>query len=73
LIAGVAVTVVAIDASSACWFFVGTAVAGVGFGSGFQGGIRIVIPALAPDERAGVLSLPYWPRSPLPGLFRRPR
>jgi MFS family permease len=57
LIAGVAVTLVAVNASSPGWFFAGTAIAGVGFGSGFQGGIRIVIPAVAAEERAGVLSL----------------
>ena len=33
--------------------------AGVGFGAGFQGGIRLVIPQALPDERAGVLSLMY--------------
>jgi MFS family permease len=32
-------------------------VSGIGFGSGFQGGIRTVVPAAAPHERAGVLSL----------------
>jgi MFS family permease len=57
LIAGVAVTLVAVNASSPGWFFAGTAIAGVGFGSGFQGGIRIVIPTVAAGERAGVLSL----------------
>ncbi|MDN3359612.1 MFS transporter [Actinomadura sp. DC4] len=59
LIAGVAVTLAAVDASSPGWFFAGTAVAGVGFGSGFQGGIRIVIPTVAAGERAGVLSLVF--------------
>jgi MFS family permease len=46
LVAGVAITLTAIDASSTPLFFLGTAVAGVGFGSGFQGGIRTVIPLL---------------------------
>ena len=32
-------------------------VSGVGFGSGFQGGIRTVVPRAAAHERAGVLSL----------------
>jgi MFS family permease len=40
-------------------FFVGTAVAGVGFGGGFQGAIRSVLPLAAPHERAGVLSIVY--------------
>ncbi len=38
-------------------FFAGTAVSGIGFGAGFQGGIRTVVPQAAPHERAGVLSL----------------
>ncbi len=42
---------------SALGFFVGTAVAGVGFGAGFQGGIRLVAPLAHPDQRAGVLSV----------------
>ncbi len=57
LVAGVAVTLVALGTGSAALFFAGTAVSGVGFGSGFQGGIRTVVPAAAPHERAGVLSL----------------
>jgi MFS family permease len=57
LVAGVAITLVALGTGSAALFFAGTAVSGIGFGSGFQGGIRTVIPAAAPHERAGVLSL----------------
>jgi hypothetical protein len=57
LVAGVAVTLVALSTGSAGLFFAGTAVSGVGFGSGFQGGIRTVVPVVAPHERAGVLSL----------------
>jgi len=57
LVAGVAVTLVALSTGSAALFFAGTAVSGIGFGSGFQGGIRTVIPVAAPHERAGVLSL----------------
>jgi MFS family permease len=44
LIAGIAVTLVAISTDSAVGFFTGTAIAGVGFGSGFQGSIRLVVP-----------------------------
>ena len=40
-------------------FFVGTIVAGVGFGAGFQGAIRTVLPLAAPHERSGVLSVMY--------------
>ena len=57
LVAGVAITLVALSTGSAALFFVGTAVSGIGFGSGFQGGIRTVVPLAAPHERAGVLSL----------------
>jgi len=57
LVAGVAITMIALGTGSAPLFFVGTAVSGIGFGSGFQGGIRTVVPQAAPDERAGVLSL----------------
>ncbi|HEY4369194.1 MAG TPA: MFS transporter [Steroidobacteraceae bacterium] len=57
LLAGVAVTVMALSLQSIAVFFFGTAVAGVGFGAGFQGAIRTVMPRAAPHERAGVLSL----------------
>ena len=57
LVAGVAITLIALGAGSVALFFVGTAVSGVGFGAGFQGGIRTVVPLAAPHERAGVLSL----------------
>ncbi|MCW2863420.1 MAG: major facilitator superfamily 1 [Actinoallomurus sp.] len=59
LIIGVGVTLISIDAGSAAGFFAGSAVAGLGFGSGFQGGIRLVVPLARPHERAGVLSLLY--------------
>jgi MFS family permease len=59
LVVGVAVTLGALDARSIALFFVGTAIGGVGFGSGFQGGIRTVVPRAAAHERSGVLSLLY--------------
>ncbi|HEX4093518.1 MAG TPA: MFS transporter [Trebonia sp.] len=59
LVTGVAITLIALGAGSLALFFVGTAVSGVGFGAGFQGGIRTVVPLAAPHERAGVLSLLY--------------
>ena len=40
-------------------FFSGTAIAGVGFGAGFQGAVRTVVPFAAPHERAGVLSIVF--------------
>ena len=57
LIVGVAITLLALTVKSPALFFAGTAVSGVGFGSGFQGGIRTVVPRAAAHERAGVLSL----------------
>jgi MFS family permease len=59
LLVGIAITLVALGIDSLPVFFIGTAVAGAGFGSGFQGGIRIVVPLVEPHERAGVLSLLY--------------
>jgi len=57
LIAGVAVTVTSLSYHSAPAFFLGTALAGSGFGTGFQAAIRTVVPLAAPQERAGVLSV----------------
>jgi MFS family permease len=57
LITGVAVTLAALSAGSVALFFAGTVISGIGFGSGFQGGIRVVVPEAAPRDRAGVLSL----------------
>lgn len=59
LVGGVALTLLALDVRSTILFFIGTALSGVGFGSGFQGGIRTVVPRAAAHERAGVLSLLY--------------
>jgi predicted MFS family arabinose efflux permease len=59
LVTGVVLTLVALDVRSAAVFFAATVISGVGFGSGFQGGIRTVVPLAAAHERAGVLSLLY--------------
>lgn len=59
LLAGVLVTLGALGLGSLPLFFVGTAIAGAGFGSGFQGGIRVVVPQVEAHQRAGVLSLLY--------------
>jgi predicted MFS family arabinose efflux permease len=59
LITGVAVTVVAVSLGSVAVFFAGSAIAGVGFGSGFQGSIRTTVPLAAANERAGLVSLVY--------------
>ena len=59
LIVGVGVTLLSVDHDSAFGFFAGTVVAGAGFGGGFQGGIRTVVPLAAPHERSGLLSTIY--------------
>jgi predicted MFS family arabinose efflux permease len=59
LIAGVTVTVTAVSVGNAAVFFAGSAIAGAGFGSGFQGSIRTVVPLAASHERAGLVSLLY--------------
>jgi len=52
-------TLAAVQESSAAGFFLCTVIAGVGFGAGFQGGIRTVAPLAAPHERAAILSVLY--------------
>jgi predicted MFS family arabinose efflux permease len=57
LLAGVALTLLALSHHHALAFFVGIAVSGLGFGGAFQGAVRTVMPFVAPGERAGVLSV----------------
>ena len=57
LLVGVAIAAVSLVNSSVTSFFLATAVAGIGFGTGFQGAIRTVVPFAAVHERAGVLSI----------------
>ena len=59
LFAGVAIILGALPHGSIVGFFVGTAVAGIGFGAGFQGAVRTVIPTAAAHERAGTLSIVF--------------
>jgi hypothetical protein len=59
LVFGVGAVLVSIWAASSRGFFAATALAGVGFGAGFQGGVRLVAPLAHPDQRAGVLSVVY--------------
>lgn len=56
LLVGVAIVVGSLPYNSIAVFFFGTAVAGAGFGTAFQGSVRTVVPFAAPHERAGVLS-----------------
>ncbi|MDN8616032.1 MFS transporter [Variovorax ginsengisoli] len=57
LIAGMALVMTAIAQHSVLLFLLGSAVAGLGFGTGFQGALRSVVLLIAPQERAGVLSV----------------
>jgi predicted MFS family arabinose efflux permease len=59
VIAGVAVVLWSVTALSAAGFFIGTAIAGGGFGAGFQGGLRTIVPLAEPHQRAGVISVAY--------------
>ncbi len=59
LLCGVGVTLFGIQDGSAWAFFAGTMVAGVGFGAGFAGALRTVLPLAAPQERAGLLATFY--------------
>ena len=52
-------TVAAVSLGSAALFFAGSVIAGAGFGSGFQGSIRLVVPLAPAHERAGLVSLLY--------------
>ena len=60
LVTGVAVTVLAVSLGSAAVFFAGSAIAGAGFGSGFQGGIRTVVPLAAAHQRAAWSRCSTW-------------
>jgi hypothetical protein len=51
--------VASIRPASTALFFAGSAIAGLGFGAGFQGAIRSVVALAEPHERAGVLSVLY--------------
>jgi hypothetical protein len=57
LLAGTAAVVLSLPYQSVAGFFLGTMLAGSGFGAGFQGAVRTVVPTAKPHERAGVLSV----------------
>jgi MFS family permease len=56
LLAGTAVTLAAVQATSADAFLAGIAVAGAGMGTGFLGAFRTVSALAAPGQRAGVIA-----------------
>jgi hypothetical protein len=59
LAAGVGVAVWSLSHHAIAVFFAGTAIAGMGFGAGFQGAVRSIVSFAAPHERAGVLSIVF--------------
>jgi MFS family permease len=59
LAAGVGIAISALPQHSIAVFMLGTSIAGMGFGAGFQGAVRSIVPFAAPHERAGVLSIVF--------------
>ncbi|WP_017529787.1 MFS transporter [Pseudomonas fluorescens] len=59
LAVGVALILSAVHAGSLPLFFVATLIAGSGFGTGFLGAVRSVVPLALPHERAGLMSAFY--------------
>jgi MFS family permease len=57
LILGVLITLGGVHAQSIGLLIGGTVIAGFGFGAGFFGGIRTVVPLALPHQRAGLLSM----------------
>jgi predicted MFS family arabinose efflux permease len=56
LTSGLIVVLTSVVLSSPTILFIGTAIAGIGFGSGFQGAMRTVMSTADPSDRAGLLS-----------------
>ncbi|WP_346535331.1 MFS transporter [Micromonospora sp. DPT] len=59
LILGMLITLVSVATESITGFFVGLAFGGVGFGAGFQGSLKTIVPLVEAHERASVLSVLY--------------
>ncbi|KAA0947391.1 MULTISPECIES: MFS transporter [unclassified Pseudomonas] len=59
LAVGVALILAAVHSASLPLFFFATLVAGSGFGAGFLGALRSVVPLALPHERAGLISAFY--------------
>lgn len=56
---GMAAVLAALVTHSAIAYFLATVLAGVGFGAGFQGGVRSVLAVTGTADRAGVLSVVF--------------
>ena len=59
VLAGIVLALGALSLHSPTAFFAGSALAGMGFGAGFQGAIRSVAAAAPAHERAGVMSVAF--------------
>ena len=59
LFSGAALIIAAVSLRSTPLFFVAGSLAGIGFGAGFQGAVRTIMPFVSAHERAGVLSLVF--------------
>ncbi|WLG99799.1 MFS transporter [Pseudomonas beijingensis] len=59
LVIGLALVLVAVHGASLPLFFVGTLITGGGFGAGFLGALRSIMPLALPHERAGLMSAFY--------------
>ena len=59
LVLGLALVLIAMHTASLPLFFVGTLITGSGFGSGFLGALRSIMPLALPHERAGLMSAFY--------------
>lgn len=56
LVLGLVVTLAGVALHSTAAFFAGTVVAGVGFGSGFNGSLRSLVVTASPAQRGGLMS-----------------
>jgi MFS family permease len=59
LIAGAGVTFASIETSTSALLFVGTAIAGLGFGAAFMGAYRATVAVATSDDRAGLITAIY--------------
>lgn len=59
LVGGLLLTLAGVDSGSAWLFFLGTAIAGLGFGGGFLGALRSVVPLAHAHERGALMSSFY--------------
>jgi MFS family permease len=59
MVAGIGVTLIGVASGEVPVLFGGTFLAGIGFGAGYLGAMRSIMPLAAPHERAGLLAVFY--------------